>query len=139
MLTRRSMTTTCAAFAITVLTAGTAFAGGYDVVWSTIDGGGGTSTGGNYTLSGTLGQFEVKEPTLLGGDYLHMPGYWTFDGEIDPCPADVDDSGSVGFGDLTAMLNDWGSCPGCAADIDGNGTVGFSDLSQLLNAWGACL
>jgi len=30
--------------------------GGYDLTWSTIDGGGGESSGGAYSLGGTLGQ-----------------------------------------------------------------------------------
>jgi len=32
------------------------FAQQYSIDWSTIDGGGGTSTGGDYSLSGTIGQ-----------------------------------------------------------------------------------
>lgn len=30
--------------------------GSYEIVWSTIDGGGGTSSGGPYVLTGTIGQ-----------------------------------------------------------------------------------
>jgi hypothetical protein len=30
--------------------------GGFDLSWSTMDGGGGTSTGGAYAVSGTIGQ-----------------------------------------------------------------------------------
>ena len=30
--------------------------GGYDLAWSTTDGGGGTSSNGGYTLAGTIGQ-----------------------------------------------------------------------------------
>jgi len=57
----------------------------------------------------------------------------------DPCPADIDGGGDVGFSDLSALLAAWGPCPGCAADIDGNDDVGFSDLSVLLANWGPCL
>jgi len=55
-----------------------------------------------------------------------------------PCPADVDESGEVDFGDLLALLSVWGSCPGCAADLDESGNVDFSDLLALLAAWGPC-
>jgi hypothetical protein len=49
--------------------------GPYDLSWSTIDGGGGTfSTGGPYSLGGTIGQ---PDPGLLaGGDYTLGGGFW---------------------------------------------------------------
>ena len=55
-----------------------------------------------------------------------------------PCPADVDDSGTVDFADLLAVLAAWGPCPGCKEDIDGSGTVDFADLLAVLAAWGPC-
>ena len=48
--------------------------GGYDLSWWTINGGGDTSTGGNYSLSGTLGQPEVE--VLSGGSYTLYGGFW---------------------------------------------------------------
>jgi hypothetical protein len=54
------------------------------------------------------------------------------------CPADLSGDGSVGFADLTQLLNQWGPCAACAADLDGSGSVGFADLTDLLNGWGAC-
>jgi hypothetical protein len=48
--------------------------GGYDLTWNTVDGGGQTSTGGGYTLSGTVGQ---PDPGLLtGGEYTLGGGFW---------------------------------------------------------------
>ena len=58
--------------------------------------------------------------------------------EWQPCRADLDGSGAVGFADLGELLASWGMCPGCAADFDGNGKVGFEDLSYLLARWGPC-
>jgi hypothetical protein len=55
-----------------------------------------------------------------------------------PCPADLDGSGGVAFGDLLQMLVAWGPCLDCPADLDGSGDVGFGDLLQLLVAWGPC-
>jgi hypothetical protein len=49
--------------------------GGYDLTWNTIDGGGGTSTGGGYQLSGTLGQPDAGA-TLSGGVYSLSGGFW---------------------------------------------------------------
>jgi len=40
----------------------TAFAQSYAIDWFTIDGGGGTSTGGAYTVSGTVGQPDASRP-----------------------------------------------------------------------------
>ncbi|MFK7961513.1 MAG: DNRLRE domain-containing protein [Phycisphaerales bacterium] len=54
------------------------------------------------------------------------------------CPGDLDDSGTVGIGDLISVLAAWGPCKGCPADLDGSGAVDLSDLISLLAAWGPC-
>src|SRR5258706_10473780 len=48
--------------------------GPYDLRWNTIDGGGGTSTGGVYAVSGTIGQPDVG--TMGGGNYTLIGGFW---------------------------------------------------------------
>jgi len=49
--------------------------GGYDLSWSTIDGGGYTwSTGGGYSLGGTVGQPDAG--VLSGGGYTLSGGFW---------------------------------------------------------------
>jgi hypothetical protein len=50
--------------------------GGYDLTWSTIDGGGGSSAGGGYQLTGTLGQPDAGA-TLSGGGYSLSGGFWS--------------------------------------------------------------
>ena len=50
------------------------------------------------------------------------------------CSADIDGSGTIDFGDLNALLDQWGT-PGPEADIDGSGTVDFNDLNILLDGW----
>jgi len=45
--------------------------------WSTIDAGGGTSTGGVYAVSGTIGQPEATTTTLTGGPYSLAGGFWS--------------------------------------------------------------
>ena len=47
----------------------------YSVDWFTIDGGGGTSTGGVYSVSGTLGQPDAGAP-MTGGTYSLVGGFW---------------------------------------------------------------
>ena len=47
----------------------------YNLDWSTIDGGGGTSTGGAYAVSGTIGQPDTGR--LTGGNYTLAGGFWS--------------------------------------------------------------
>ena len=50
--------------------------GPYDLRWNTVDGGGETfSSGGNYTLGGTIGQPEAG-PALTNGAYALVGGFW---------------------------------------------------------------
>ncbi len=61
---------------VTALAAGISVVGqSYTIDWHAVAGGGGTSTGGNYTLSGTIGQAEAGE-TLSGGSYTLQGGFW---------------------------------------------------------------
>jgi hypothetical protein len=48
----------------------------YSIDWSTIDGGGGTSTGGLYSVSGTIGQPDAGGP-MTGGQYSVTGGFWS--------------------------------------------------------------
>ena len=52
-----------------------AFAQTYSIDWSTIDGGGGTSTGGVYSVSGTIGQPDAGGP-MTNGQYSVTGGFW---------------------------------------------------------------
>ncbi len=47
----------------------------YDLSWFTIAGGGGTSTGGTYTVSGTIGQSDAGH--MSGGSYTLDGGFWS--------------------------------------------------------------
>jgi hypothetical protein len=46
----------------------------YEITWFTIDGGGGESTGGTYTLGGSIGQPDAG--SLTGGGYTLNGGFW---------------------------------------------------------------
>ena len=48
----------------------------YSIDWSTIDGGGGTSAGGVYSVSGAVGQPDAG--TMSGGNYTLEGGFWGF-------------------------------------------------------------
>jgi hypothetical protein len=52
-----------------------AHAQSFSIDWYTIDGGGGTSTGGAYQLSGTIGQSDAG--AMSGGNYSLTGGFWS--------------------------------------------------------------
>jgi len=113
--------------------------------------------GGNWTAAGKLRASDTEfldffgaDVAVSGGDALvscHLDDdAGTASGSIYlfdavnvgcPCPADLDLSGDVGFGDVLAILGSWGD-PGGPGDLDGSGTVDFGDLLLVLAAWGPC-
>jgi hypothetical protein len=48
----------------------------YTIDWFTIDGGGGTSAGGVYAVSGTIGQPDASG-AMTGGNYSLTGGFWS--------------------------------------------------------------
>jgi hypothetical protein len=59
-----------------LLLASTALAAdSYNLSWWTADSGGGTSSGGSYTLSGTIGQPDAGV-VAIGGGYTLAGGFW---------------------------------------------------------------
>jgi hypothetical protein len=97
--------------------------GDYHIVWSTIDGGGGYSSGGQCIVAGTIGQpdaaySEGGQYELLGGfwpggpqcivafdDFALFAGYWLESGQN--LPADLDHSGTVDIYDLREFVLQW--------------------------------
>ncbi|MFK7959135.1 MAG: hypothetical protein AB8G96_01295 [Phycisphaerales bacterium] len=56
----------------------------------------------------------------------------------DPCPGDLDGSGSVGFDDLLTVLSGWGQDAPGGELSDPVDIVDFADLITLLSQWGPC-
>lgn len=110
----------------------------FDLTWHTVDGGGGTSVGGAFEISGTIGQPDAG--TMSGGDFTLAGGFWS--GSTEPstptCLGDINNDGAVDVSDLLVLLGAWGSCPDCSSDLNGDGVVDVSDLLVLLGAWGPC-
>ena len=48
----------------------------YSIDWYKVAGGGGTSTGGTYTVSGTIGQPDASA-AMNGGQYSVTGGFWS--------------------------------------------------------------
>lgn len=57
------------------LAAAGARAQSYSIDWYTIDGGGGVSSGGGYTVNGTIGQPDAG--VMTGGPYTLSGGFWS--------------------------------------------------------------
>jgi len=64
------------AAAVLLLTAVPAHSQPYTINWYKIAGGGGTSTGGVYSVSGTIGQHDAGGP-MTGGSYSLTGGFWS--------------------------------------------------------------
>jgi len=95
----------------------------YSISWYTIDGGGGTSSGGTYTLTGTIGQHDAAYSEgdsyeLLGGfwpggplcfvDFEHFARfaeYWLETGT--DLPADLYEDDIVNYIDLSVFADEW--------------------------------
>jgi len=74
-------------------------------------------------------------PTPFGGDGLSIVRI------VNPCacPADLDSSGDVGFGDILQIIGAWGPCGvPCPQDLSGNGSVDFADILAVIGSWGPC-
>ena len=54
-----------------------AHAQNYSIEWHTIEGGGGTSTDGVYSVSGTIGQPDANQQAMTGGNYSLTGGFWS--------------------------------------------------------------
>jgi hypothetical protein len=55
-------------------TLGHAATNGYDLDWFTVNGGGSTASGGEYSVHATMGQADAGQ--LDGGSYVISSGFW---------------------------------------------------------------
>jgi hypothetical protein len=60
---------------LTTLLILTGIAFGFEIDWFTIDGGGGSSSGGGFTINGTIGQADAG--AMSGGSYAIEGGFWS--------------------------------------------------------------
>ena len=104
--------------------------GPYEITWSTIDGGGGTSTGGNYTLSGTIGQPDAG--MMSGGDYKLVGGFWSGCRFCFVNLSDLEHFLAEWLrDDCEELANDW--CVG--ADFNHDGEVNLEDYNLFMGSW----
>ena len=97
--------------------------GQYDMSWHTIDGGGGASGGGQYALTGTIGQPDAAYSA--GGKYELLGGFWPGG------PLCI-----VEFEDYARFAEHWlDSGSGLPGDLDGDLDVDFADLRRFVDEW----
>jgi hypothetical protein len=74
----KSVQQMCILMAITalVLVGTISYGQQYSIDWSTIDGGGGMSSAGSYSLTGTIGQPDADYSA--GGPYEVFGGFWAY-------------------------------------------------------------
>jgi hypothetical protein len=117
-----------------VLAVSTASAQTFDLSWHTIDGGGDMwATGGNFTLSGTIGQPDAAV-TMTGGSFELTGGFWP---AVTPaCLGDCNCDGSIDFDDINAFVAALGApeaaCYFPNIDIDGSGQINFDDINLFV-------
>jgi hypothetical protein len=95
----------------------------YSISWHTIDGGGGTSSGGQYIVTGTIGQPDAA--SSAGGQYELLGGFWP-GGPL--CFVD--------FPEFAVFADSWletGS--NLPADLNGDGVVDIYDLKLFVDVW----
>ncbi len=99
----------------------------FDLSWNTIDGGGGTSTGGTLSVSMTIGQPDAG--TMTGGTLVISGGFWV-GAAAATCYANCDNSSVAPV--LTA--NDFQCFLNRFAALDPYANCDGSSVAPLLNA-----
>ncbi|MFZ4573239.1 MAG: hypothetical protein ACOYN0_02510 [Phycisphaerales bacterium] len=115
----------------------------FAIDWYTIDCGGGTSSGGAFQVSGTIGQFDAGAP-MTGGGFTVTGGFWAGAGgsvpscpwQVANCAADYDNSTGVDSDDVIAFFGDWDAGATCA-DVDASGGADSDDVILFFSLWDA--
>jgi hypothetical protein len=125
--------------AVLLSLAGAAFAQDFAIDWYTVDGGGEMwTTGGDFELSGTVGQPDAGA-VMTGGDYALAGGFWAGGAEEPFCYGDLDGDNDIDLADLAQLLSNYGTTSGAVyedGDLDGDGDVDLADLAGLLAVYG---
>lgn len=95
----------------------------YKLNWSTIDGGGGRSSGGQYVLTGTIGQPDAAYSS--SGNYQVLGGFWP-GGPL--CFVDFDDFSRFALYWMQPGI-------GLPADLFEDGFINSDDLIEFVNLW----
>jgi len=100
----------------------------YSIDWFTIDGGGGTSTGGVYAVSGTIGQPDAD--VMSGGNYTLTGGFWSIIAAIHTSGAPLL---RVQLTATNTVLVAW-PAPSTGFSLQQNGVLGTTNWLGVTNA-----
>ncbi len=135
MLTKRL--TSIGTLILALAVAPAAFGQDFDLSWHTIDGGGEMFTsGGNFELSGTIGQPDAG--AMIGGDFELVGGFWAIAcGDSPPCdPCDMNCDGTVDASDIEFFIGllFFGDepCNTCTGDTNADGNIDALDIEPFL-------
>jgi len=65
-------------FVFALLLPAIGFAQSYSIEWYKVSAGGGTSTNGEFSVSGTIGQPDANQQAMTGGNLSLSGGFWSF-------------------------------------------------------------
>jgi hypothetical protein len=99
----RTITRFLALLGLIALTSSSGVCGQYSIDWFKISGGGGTSTGNVYTISGTIGQHDANV-LMGGGNYSLTGGFWSLIAAVQTPGAPLL---SVAFSTSNAVVISW--------------------------------
>ena len=110
--------------------------GSFEITWYTIDAGGtNNASGGNFSLSGTIGQPDAGA-VMTGGQFSLAGGFWPGVSNGPACPADLTGDGNLNFFDVSAFLTAYNAMDP-VADFNNDGNFNFFDVSAFLTAYNA--
>ncbi|MFM9996197.1 MAG: hypothetical protein ACKVU4_10390 [Phycisphaerales bacterium] len=98
---------------------------GLDLTWNTYDGGGGVSTGGGFTVTGTIGQPDAGG--MAGAPYEVRGGFWGSPSGPPPCYPDCNNSGNLTVADFGCFQGKY-VLGDLYADCNASGTLTVADF-----------
>ena len=132
-----TLRTSMAALIAGLTLAGPALAAPFTSDWYTIDGGGGTLSGGSFTISGTIGQADAGAPAK-GGNFRMAGGYWQ-SSLATSCRGDVNGDGRTNAIDFTIVAANYTAGPNwdlSRGDLNDDGFVNATDFTILAGDYG---
>lgn len=119
-----------------LLTAAVTHGDEFEIGWYAVAGGGESpSVGGEFSLSGTIGQPYGAAGPMSGGEFEAQGGFWVAAAPACACLADVNGDGDRNAADIQGfvdcLLAAGTSCD--CADVDGLPGVDFDDLTVFVN------
>lgn len=119
-----------------VALSGPARAQPYDMTWHTLDAGGATfSTGGVYSVGGTVGQSDASSfaAPMTGGSYALVGGFWPAANAACSCPGDMNMDGHRNGRDVQQFARCLVGGAACdCADVDGVPGLAFGDVTVFV-------